>query len=375
MNHPRSFVLADVALAACRAAGLDVGPRFPAWSAMPDRLAEWVVYPVFKELAARMGKSGDYGFRLTADQRTTLSLLEYIAHSFDRYEREDMSIWEISERIDRTTTTIGRLLRRSKSPYLGRVDRVVPKRPAGGGNHAESSIYATPQYVGSPDECFFYHTTDVPELGTQSGPWDLRGRFSDYIGGLDLTGQRVLDVGTASGFLSFSAEEAGACEVVSFDLDNADRQHLLPFARSEYVTDHAAWSAKQTAAFSTWKNAYWLTHRLRKSKAKVVYGDVYALPEAIGQFDVVIVGAILEHLADPLRALASIARHARKYIRHQHGSSRHGSANGPVQRAPRISRPIVYLLDLLSQDLRAHHGDPRLRDCLRETRGPSSHLV
>ena len=97
---------------------------------------------------------------------------------------------------------------------------------------------------------------------------------------------------------------------VSFDLDTADRQHLLPFAESEYVTDHASWSTKQTAGFQRWKNAYWFTHALKKSKAKAVYGDIYALPDAIGQFDVIILGAILEHLADPIRALASVARHA-----------------------------------------------------------------
>lgn len=176
------------------------------------------------------------------------------------------------------------------------------------------STFAVPQTVTSIDECFFYHTIDLPEHGTQAGAWDLRGRFSDYIGGVDLTGQRVLDVGAASGFLSFSAEEAGAKEVVSFDLDTADRQHLLPFADSEYVNDHATWSTKQTAGFQRWKNAYWLAHRLRKSEAKVVYGDVYALPDDIGQFDVVILGAILEHLADPIRALASVAKHAGKTI-------------------------------------------------------------
>ena len=43
-------------------------------------------------------------------------------------------------------------------------------------------------------------------------------------------------------------------------------------------------------------------------RARVVYGDVYDLPPGLGRFDVVIVGAVLEHLIDPLSALRSLAR-------------------------------------------------------------------
>src|SRR5436305_12748591 len=57
-----------------------------------------------------------------------------------------------------------------------------------------------------------------------------------------------------------------------------------------------------------WKNAYLLFHLLLQSKAGVFYGDVYRLPPALGQFDVVIVAAVLEHLNDQITALASIAR-------------------------------------------------------------------
>lgn len=71
---------------------------------------------------------------------------------------------------------------------------------------------------------------------------------------------------------------------------------------------------QQTAAFDRWKDSYWLSHRLLNSKAKVYYGDVYALPEELGMFDIVILGAILEHLADPIRALASVARVAKSQI-------------------------------------------------------------
>ena len=168
--------------------------------------------------------------------------------------------------------------------------------------------WAVPRTGVKRDDCFFYHTSELSDGSVCPGHWDLRGRFGDYIGHVDLKGARVLDVGTASGFLSFSAEDAGARDVVSFDLDTAARQHLLPFADSLYVTDHARWVTAQTRAFDTWKNAYWLLHRDRRSQARACYGDVYDPPAGLGRFDVVILGAILEHLGDPVRALGAVAR-------------------------------------------------------------------
>lgn len=177
--------------------------------------------------------------------------------------------------------------------------------------HGEITVqskWARPRAKVDRHDCFFYHTTQFKNGDVAAGQWDLRGRFPDYIGHVDLSETRVLDVGTASGFLSFSAEEAGAHEVVSFDLDTAARQHLLPFSDSLYVTHHAAWVDAQTAAFEGWKNAYWFTHHDRASRARAVYGDVYDLPTHIGVFDVVILGSILEHLGDPIRAFGSIAK-------------------------------------------------------------------
>lgn len=174
--------------------------------------------------------------------------------------------------------------------------------------------YAKPFENVRRQDCYFYHTFELSNGEVIEGGWDLRGRYADYIGHVPLEGARVLDVGTASGFLSFSAEEAGAREVVSFDLDTARRQHLLPFAGSLYMTDHEAWVESHTENFKPWKNAYWYTHKDKRSKAKVAYGDVYDLPKGIGSFDVVILGAIIEHLGDPVRAIGSISKVARDRI-------------------------------------------------------------
>ncbi len=168
--------------------------------------------------------------------------------------------------------------------------------------------YAPPREISSLEECYFYHTLDLPEVGLVRGEWDLRGRFDEYIAGTDLRGQRVLDVGTASGFLTFEAERRGAREVVSFDISDAKYQHLLPFKDSPYVEDHETWRTGVTSYYERWKNGYWLAHRLNQSRAKAFYGNVYELPLEAGAFDVAILGSILEHLSNPVLALSSVAK-------------------------------------------------------------------
>jgi len=172
----------------------------------------------------------------------------------------------------------------------------------------DRSLLAAPRYVDKLSDCFFYHTMDLPGFGLARGHWDLRGRFNEYIGGVNLAGKSVIDVGTATGFLSFEAEKSGAARVLSFDIADPRQQAFLPFKDKLYSRDPARWAEEYGAEIEQWKNAYWLCHRLLNSKAEVHYGDIYDLPRELGQFDVAIVGSVLEHLSDQITALASIAR-------------------------------------------------------------------
>src|SRR5213078_133228 len=85
------------------------------------------------------------------------------------------------------------------------------------------------QRLPTLDECWFYHVMDLPEVGivNHPGSWDLRGRFDEYIGHTPVAGKTLLDVGTASGFLTFEAERRGAT-VTSFDVSSGDVIHLDP---------------------------------------------------------------------------------------------------------------------------------------------------
>ena len=175
-------------------------------------------------------------------------------------------------------------------------------------------MFARSRFIDTPEDCFFYHAMELPEFGVVRGQWDLRGRFDDYLGGVEVAGKSVLDIGAATGFLSFEAERRGASRVMSFDLSDARQQTFLPFKDKPYYREHERWVEQYGAEIERWKNAYWLCHRLLGSRAEVYYGNIYDLPRELGQYDVVLVGSVLEHLSDQVTALASIARLAAETI-------------------------------------------------------------
>ena len=171
-----------------------------------------------------------------------------------------------------------------------------------------------PRFVDRLEDCFFYHAMELPGFGLVPAHWDLRGRFDDYVARVDVAGKSVLDVGTATGFLSFEAEKRGAARVLSFDMSDARQQTFLPFKDKLYYRDPDRWAEEYGAEIEQWKNAYWLCHRLLDSRAEVYYGNIYDLPTELGQFDIAIVGSVLEHLSDQITALASIARLTKETI-------------------------------------------------------------
>ncbi len=156
------------------------------------------------------------------------------------------------------------------------------------------------------EDRYFYHTLDLPSGEVVQGPWDLRGRFADYTGHVPLKGKRLLDVGTASGFLTWEAEREGA-EVISFDLDHARRQKLLPFKDSIYCLDRAESERQREGFFNRMKRSYWYMHHTLHSSAKVFYGDIENFSRELGRFDVALFGSVLEHLPDHIQAIGSAA--------------------------------------------------------------------
>lgn len=170
-------------------------------------------------------------------------------------------------------------------------------------------LYAQPKVVTDPRDCYFYHTFDLPGQPTVQGEWDLRGGIDRYLGRTDFRGKRVLDVGSASGFLSFSMERRGA-EVVSYDLGEDDLWDFVPFAG----VDVGRLAADSRPSMARINNGYWYCHRALGSRARKVYGTVYEIPAAIGPVDVAVFGSILLHVRDPFLALQNALQLTRETV-------------------------------------------------------------
>jgi hypothetical protein len=175
--------------------------------------------------------------------------------------------------------------------------------PAPAAPKAETKVlYAPERQVKSAEDCIFYHCMDVPGYGEVLGQWDLRGHENTYLGNVDLRGKRVLEVGPASGALSFWMESQGA-DVTSFDLDETQDWDIVDcpgFSKEELLIP-------RRSAVRMINNAWWFTRARLGAKAKVVYGTVYELDKIPLTYDIVTLNSVLLHLRDPYRALAQAA--------------------------------------------------------------------
>ncbi|MGH9127856.1 MAG: class I SAM-dependent methyltransferase [Acidimicrobiales bacterium] len=188
------------------------------------------------------------------------------------------------------------------------------------------SPYAVARTVGDPEDCHFYHTMEVPGVGVVTGQWDLRQGVSEYLGNVALDGKRVLEIGTASGFLCFEMERRGA-EVVAYDLsEGTGALDIVPFGGDR----DPQWAADWSEVIRKVNNAFWLAHERFDSRARVVYGSVYEVPDSIGAVDVATFGCVLLHLRDPFLALERTLRLVRETVI-------------VVEPAPRPARALAHL--------------------------------
>ncbi len=158
--------------------------------------------------------------------------------------------------------------------------------------------YAPSRTVTALDDCHFYHSMDIPGYGSVEGQWDLRDGVDEYCGHVDFAGKRVLEIGTASGFLCFHMERNGA-DVVAYDLSENQSWDVVPYPGID-VADHLPGRADTIRMIN---NGWWLCHRAVGSNAKVVYGSVYEVPATIGPVDIATFCSVLLHVRDPFLAL------------------------------------------------------------------------
>lgn len=143
----------------------------------------------------------------------------------------------------------------------------------------------------------WYHTLDLADGTTTPGWYDTRDAPAEVDWPSALRGGRALDVGAFDGFWSFEMERRGAAEVVAIDVDDPEVLDWFYDERQRGPELVRNWGSERGPG---WIEAAALTD----SRAERKVCSVYELsPDVVGHFDVVLCGALLLHLANPVAAL------------------------------------------------------------------------
>jgi tRNA (mo5U34)-methyltransferase len=159
---------------------------------------------------------------------------------------------------------------------------------------SEASAGAVDELRRRLGEIDWYHTQELAPGLVTPGMFDLRPYVDRYGIPEDLSGMRVLDVGTFEGFWAFELERRGA-EVTALDVDSTQALDWPPRLRPS--TDERRGEGFELARAA-----------LRSSVRRVGMSIYDAEPMALGgHFDLVFCGSVLIHLRDPMLALERMA--------------------------------------------------------------------
>ena len=176
---------------------------------------------------------------------------------------------------------------------MGRVaSAAVSELPATAAADKEVSADSRPalERVGDFD---WYHTIELAPGVVTEGMFDIRPFVDRYGIPADLTGARVIDIGTFDGFWAFEFERRGA-QVTALDVDRVSQLDWPPRLRPAEDRPRGG--------------SFRLAHEVLGSTVERVGLSVYeATPERLGTFDLVFCGSVLIHLRDPMLALERMA--------------------------------------------------------------------
>lgn len=195
-----------------------------------------------------------------------------------------------------------------------------------------------------PPTAYTYHR--MPYSTEDGWGWDLQGDEHRYLGDIDLAGKRVLEIGCATGGLTFWMVHQGA-DVTAIDLGpDIDATPWDVFVR---VGDDNIDDMRHTMhVIGSNMNAHWRYARdYFGVDATLVNATAYTVPESLGTFDVVTLGSVLLHVRDPLRAM----EHAVSFT---HDTLVVTELMPRLLNDDELGRPLAYLLP--EPDIRSRHG-------------------
>ncbi|MDA1314335.1 MAG: methyltransferase domain-containing protein [Acidobacteria bacterium] len=171
---------------------------------------------------------------------------------------------------------------------------------------------------------YWYHVIDLGEGLVTPGLYDLRKSLDRFRFPENMSGMRVLDVGSATGFFSFEFARRGA-QVTSVELPSLEALDRFPGQTVEQSIDKIERMVDPTqtligareertgraAQYYDWllEGPFQFCRERLQSDVQRCYATVYDLtPETVGadSFDLVFIGDVLLHTLNPLQALAAV---------------------------------------------------------------------
>ncbi len=175
------------------------------------------------------------------------------------------------------------------------------------------------------DAFYWYHTVDLGAGLVTPGTYDYRSSIDAFALPASMRGLRALDVGAGTGFFSFEMERRGA-HVTALEVPSFDAWDRFPGESVDdtvakigrHMPSHAGLDAgaldqlQRRSADVLFRDLldgpFLFCRDVLGSKVERLYAAVYDLaPSTHGEFDVVMLGDVLVHTIDPLRALAAVA--------------------------------------------------------------------
>ncbi|MFD2265046.1 TylF/MycF/NovP-related O-methyltransferase [Lacibacterium aquatile] len=152
------------------------------------------------------------------------------------------------------------------------------------------------------EECQFYHSIELQGREIK-GQWDLRYGLDGYLGGVDFKDKSVLEIGPASGFLTFHMEKSGAT-VTAVEPPMERLWDCVPMP--DFDLD--AWRDAFRGHIVGVRNSFWYLHHHYGSSARLIETVPESIPAAVGDFDIGLLAAILLHTRSPISILESVAK-------------------------------------------------------------------
>jgi hypothetical protein len=158
--------------------------------------------------------------------------------------------------------------------------------------------------VADPKECAWYQTFDWPDGRVVKGRWDYRKNVDDYIGQMNFAEKSVIEIGPASGYITYAMEQRGA-RVTCIDTDPDQPWEIIP----RRDRDTALYYEERKKGVLELRKSWFLSQQVLGGTARMSWCGATRLFDLRNDlnFDVGFVGSVLQHFENPYKVLSALA--------------------------------------------------------------------